>query len=253
MQLKVISFNIRNCDDPDGHSIKERADRLEKVLLKYNGDVIGFQEYQPQWEPYIEKSFGSKYDMFNKYRGDNESSPILWNKEKFDCEKTGYFWLSDTPEEQSKGWDEVYDCYRICVYVILKDKETGKRFNFMNTHYGFGDDGQIKSSRLIKEYSLKIQSENDVNHTILVGDFNMNPKKPGYSEMIKGFTDMNTVTANDLRDTFHGYTPEEFKDAHIDFCFVNENVKPLNQKIIDDIVDGKFPSDHFGLYVDIDI
>lgn len=253
MELNIISFNIRNCDDPNGHSIKERAGRMAKIISKYNADVIGFQEYTPQWEHYIEKYFGDKYDMFNKYRGDDESSPILWNREKFECENKGYFWLSDTPEEKSKGWDEVYDCYRMCLYIILKDKKTGKRFNFMNTHFGFGDNGQIKSCRLIKEYSMKIQDENDVKSTIIIGDFNMNPKSMGYKEMINHFTDLNSVTVNDLRDTFHGYTPEKNQNAHIDYCFINEYVKQINQKIIDDVVEGKYPSDHFGLDIKVEM
>lgn len=256
MKLNIISFNIRCCDDPDVNSIEERSKRLYKVLSGYDADIIGFQEYRPAWESYIEEYFGDKYELFNKYRartGDVESSPILWNKDKFECEKTGYFWLSDTPETESKGWDELYDCYRICLYTILKDKKTGQRFNFMNTHFGFGDNGQVKSSKLIKEYSLKIQNENDVNATIVVGDFNMNPKTLGYGEMIKHFTDLNAVTENDLRDTYHGYHPEEFKDEHIDYCFINEKVKPVSQKIIDELVDGKFPSDHFGLNIKVEI
>ena len=40
----TISFNIRCANDPDGNSIKERAERLKAVLDKYNADIIGFQE-----------------------------------------------------------------------------------------------------------------------------------------------------------------------------------------------------------------
>lgn len=256
MKLNIISFNIRYCDDPDGNSIKERSERLHKIISEYNADIIGFQEYRPEWEQYIEKYFGDKYEIFNKYRAekdDVESAPILWNRDKFECEKTGYFWLSDTPEKESKGWDELYDCYRICLYAILRDKETGKRLNFMNTHFGFGDSGQIKSSELIAKYSLQIQSDNDVKSTVLVGDFNMTPKAPGYEAMVKNFTDLNAVTGNDLRDTFHAYDPAEFKDAHIDFCFINKDVKPVSQKIIDKNIEGKFPSDHFGLDIKVEI
>lgn len=256
MELNIVSFNIRHCDDPNGNSVKERVERLYKIISDRNPDIIGLQEYRPHWEEYIENYFDDRYEIFNKYRakvGDVESPPILWNREKFECEKSGYFWLSDTPEVESKGWDEVFDCYRICLYVILKDKETGKKVNYMNTHFGFGDNGQIKSSRLLKDYSKKIQDENGVNATIITGDFNMNPKTLGYAEAIKHFTDLNTVTANDLRDTFHGYSPDEFRDAHIDYCFINDGVKPISQSIIDDTVDGKFPSDHFGLEIKVEV
>ena len=123
MEIKAISFNIRCCDDKNGYSIPERAPRLKKIISHYDADLMGLQEYRPQWEKHIEECFGDKYEIFNKYRAETEkeSSPILWRKDKFECLKTGYFWLSDTPDVESKGWDELYNCFRMCVYVILRE------------------------------------------------------------------------------------------------------------------------------------
>ena len=120
MELKVISFNIRCCDDKDGNTIAERAPRLYEITKKYNADVIGFQEFTDAWSEYIE-SYYSDYEMFNKFRAesDHESCPILWKKDKFECLDKGYFWLSSTPEVESRGWDELYNCFRICEYVII--------------------------------------------------------------------------------------------------------------------------------------
>lgn len=253
MELKVISFNIRCCDDVNGNSIEERAPRLNEVISHYDVDLIGLQEYRPQWEKPIKKYFGDKFEIFNKYRSttiDIESSPILWRKDKFECLKTGYFWLSDTPEVESRGWDELYNCFRMCVYVILRERKSNKVFTFMNTHFGFGDNGQTKSVKLIDEYSKKISSY----PTFIVGDFNMTPDAVAYAIMSKKFTDVNAVTDNDLRTTYHGYNPDSItKNEHIDYCFVNNQIKPISQKLIDDTVDGMFPSDHYGLYIKIEI
>lgn len=252
MELKVISFNIRCCDDADGNSIAERAPRLGTVVLPYDADVIGLQEYRPAWEEHIGRIFGEKYDIFNKYRSektDIESSPILWKREKFECLGTGYFWLSDTPEVESKGWDELYDCYRMCVYVTLKEKASGKIFNFMNTHFGFGDKGQIASAKLIFEYNKRIPKY----PTFIVGDFNMKPDAPAYAAMTENYTDVNAVTAKDWRTTYHAYKPHEITDEHIDYCFVGGGVKPIEQRITDELVDGKYPSDHYGLFVRLEI
>lgn len=251
MRLNAISFNIRCCDDENGNSIDERAPRLNTVMSDYDADVIGFQEYKPKWEKHIKEYFGDRFDIFNKYRSetDEESSPILWRRDKFNCIKTGYFWLSDTPEVESKGWDELYKCFRMCVYVILQDKESKKRFTFMNTHFGFGDNGQIKSVKLIKEYTEKISSH----PTFILGDFNMTPDSPAYALMSEFFTDVNAVIAKDMRGTYHGYNPEKNANVHIDYCFVNKDIKPVSQKIIDDTVDGMFPSDHYGLYIEMEL
>ena len=251
MELKVISFNIRCCDDSNGHAISERAPRLKKVCAPFDADIIGFQEFSDGWVPEIERDFADNYIILNKWRAesDHESSPILWKKDKFECVNKGCFWLSETPEVESRGWDELYDRHRICQWVILKEKESGKVFTYMNTHYGFGDKGQTDSSRLIYEYSKKISS----NPTFITGDFNMNPKAPGYAEMVKNFTDANMVTLKNTADTYHGYQPSVYKDTHIDYCFVDKNVTPISMKVIDETVDGKFPSDHFGLYIVLDI
>jgi endonuclease/exonuclease/phosphatase family metal-dependent hydrolase len=117
----------------------------------------------------------------------------------------------------------------------------------MNTHYGFGDNGQIKSSKLIYEYSQKISN----NPTFVTGDFNMFPTSLGYGEMVKHFTDVNTVTAKETRTTYHGYGKEN--NAHIDYCFIDDKIKALDYKLIDEMVDGKYPSDHYGLLVKLEI
>ena len=163
--------------------------------------------------------------------------------------KTGYFWLSDTPEVESKGWDEKYNCFRMCVYVILKDKNTEKLFTVMNTHFGFGDNCQTKSADLIYNYSQKVSDH----PTFVIGDFNMTPDSVGYKHMTKSLTDVNAVTVKDLRTTFHGYNPQKINDQHIDFCFINDKFTPLDQKIIDETVDNMFPSDHYGLNIKLEI
>lgn len=248
MKLKIISFNIRCCDDKDRNSIKERAPRLAEITKKYDADIIGFQEFTVPWEDEIARLY-PEYEMFNMYRSKSEleSAPILWKKGKFECLKTGNFWLSDTPEVESRGWDSLYNCWRMCEYVILKHIESGKVFTHMNTHFGFGDKGQVDSSRLIYEYSKKISQ----NPTLLTGDFNMTPESKGYCEMVKHFTDVNAVTINDRRTTYHGYGRVD--NEHIDYCFINEKIKPLSLKIIDETIEGKFPSDHYGLFVELDI
>ena len=63
MNLNVISFNIRCCDDENGYSISERAPRLNNVISNYDTDIIGFQEYSPKWKKHIEKYFGNKFDI----------------------------------------------------------------------------------------------------------------------------------------------------------------------------------------------
>lgn len=251
MQIKTISFNIRCVDDANGHSIKERAPRLKKIIDAYDADVIGFQEFTPLWTDYIDKYFGENYHFFNKYRDDHgwmESAPILWKKEKFHCLKRGYFWLSDTPEKMSGGWDtEGHN--RICLYVLLQDKQDGQIFAFLNTHLGFGEENQLKSVRLISRY---MESFSDY-PTFITGDFNMIPTSAPYLEMVKNFTDVNARTVNDRRSTYHGYELQNNFNEHIDYCFIDNKITPVAFKIIDELVEEKFPSDHYGLFAKLEM
>lgn len=248
MKLKVISFNIRCCNDENGHSIIERAPRLKTILDSVDADVIGFQECRHDWEKILLNDYGDKYEIFLIRRGDNESSPILWKKDRFNCINKGVFWFSDTPEKPSKGWDELYDCYRICMYAILQDNKSGKKFCSMNTHYGFGDKCQIDSSELICKYNKQIADL----PTFITGDFNMCPNAAGYAQITKYYSDVNKCTLNYTGTTYHNYAPQT-QNQHIDYCFINEKIKPLKTVLLDQTIDGKYPSDHFGLCFELEI
>ena len=251
MDIKAISFNVRNTDDDNGNLIKERAERLFAVTNNYDADVIGFQEYSELWEEYVPKRFFNDYEFFNRYRSETgflESTPILWKKEKFECLDRGCFWLSDTPEVESGGWD-TYGCNRTCLYATLKNKQNGTIFTFFNTHFGFGDENQVKSVKLICKYMKSVSNY----PTFISGDFNMTPTSLGYLEMVKNLKDVNELTVKDRRSTYHGYVLDNNFNEHIDYVFIDENFSPITFKIIDETVDGKFPSDHYGIYTELKI
>ena len=129
--MKIISFNIRYIDDPDGNSISERSKRLKAILDKYDADIFCFQEVSPYWLPELQSNFSEEYDYICRFRSPKgpEATPVFWKKDKFQCEKTGYFWFSDTPEIESGGWDEM-GFNRISNYARLTEKKSGKNFSF---------------------------------------------------------------------------------------------------------------------------
>lgn len=265
MTLKVMNFNICCGDDPGGNTVVERAPRVAAIIDRYDPDILGLQEYTPVWAALIQKALGDRYGIANHYRAESslESTPILWKKERFACVKYGHFWLSNTPEVESKGWDELFDCYRICEYGILREKQSGRSFAHINTHYGFGDAGQVASSKLIYAQSRRISS----GPTVITGDFNMSAGMPGYREMTSYFTDVNAATGGNWEPTFHNYgvvdagVREIFPELdirgqevlHIDHCFVSDGIRPVSQRIIRDMPGGGYPSDHYALLSEMEI
>ena len=249
--MKVITFNLRCKDDQGGNSIDERAPRLEKIMQKYDADVIGFQEVTEKWMPYLESYYGNEYEIFNRWRSasSHESTPILWKRSMFECLDKGYFWFSSTPHLESKGEDSRGHC-RICMWVTLRSKTDGSEFTYFNTHFGFGDEYQCKSAKLILDH---IKAMN-VKAAVVTGDFNMTKKSPAFAVMTSELVDVNAATVNDSATTIHHYKPDNFKDIIIDFCFVSKNtVTPVTSKRIDDTVDSMFPSDHFGVYSEVNV
>ena len=239
MKLNLVTFNIRCCDDGPGLMISDRAPRLGAIIDKYDPDVMGLQECTPAWTDYIEKNLLDRYDFFLKYRGENslEGTPILWKKDKFDCIDRGYFWLSDTPEKESVSFDGQY--LRICMYVVLREKESGREFTYFNTHVGFGDECHVKSADLLYEKYLALGGGS----AVISADFNMYPDGAGYARMTEHFTDANTDLTS---PTYHNYD-RGGSPGHIDYCFITDGIKSERALLIDDKPGGNFPSDHYGL------
>ena len=106
MDLNIISFNIRYCDDKNGNSIHERAPRLNKIISCYDADLIGFQEYVPQWEKYIKKYFAKPEIIMEE--GDSIPLDALG-----DCD----FCAGHSPKESAKSVLEILgksDVTEIC-------------------------------------------------------------------------------------------------------------------------------------------
>ena len=256
--MKVMSFNIRSQSDANGHSIHERAPRLKSVVERYDPDVIGFQEVVPLWMEHIPQDYQHNYEIFQMYRDDTvdiEGLAILWKKGQFECLDRGWFWYSDTPDEHSRGWCKY--CYRICLWVKLRRLEDGKEFHLFNSHFGFGEDCQRNSAELLLSRVEAACAE----RAILVGDFNMTRKEKmlldlpnvAYPIITEKFIDVNQVTARDERTTFHNYRADAV-GAPIDYCFISkQSVSPLSYHCIDDTFDGKYPSDHYGLLLELEL
>ena len=249
MNLKVISFNILCADAANGNSIIERAPRIRAVVAPLDADLIGFQEATPAWLELLERDYGEAYEIYNVYRGRNshESTPIAWKRERFACLDKGTLWLSDTPEVESPGWDERYGFPRIFTWARLKEKNSGTEFCLINTHFGFGDHCQTKSAQILLSFIRRAGCP-----CVVTGDFNMEMDSAGYQVMTEYLADVNAQTVNDLSPTYHGFDSGGAGE-HIDYCFVTRQIRPLFFRIISDLPDGRYPSDHYGIFASLSV
>ena len=105
------------------------------------------------------------------------SMPLFfYNTDKFDVLDSGDFWLSETPDSVSFGWDAV--CRRICTWGKFRNKETGFTFVYFNLHMDHkGIVARAESAKLILQ---KIKEFPEPLPVMLSGDFNVDQTNESY-------------------------------------------------------------------------
>ncbi|MBR6793056.1 MAG: endonuclease/exonuclease/phosphatase family protein [Clostridia bacterium] len=254
-KIKIIDYNIRYTDDGENRMIADRAPRLEALIRKYEPDVIGLQEASRRWIDFLDDHLYDAYKMRYLYRNERsiEATPILWKRDKFDLVKEGHFWLSDMPEMSTKSFGSYH--HRICNFVLLRLKETGETFYYVNTHMS-GGEASARSAELI----LKRMEEREAFSKyglLLNGDFNVTPESRCgkiFNESGK-VRDLNLDLGNNESSTVNGYNdPDYAYDRIIDYIYYTPAfMKPLTYQILNEEIMGGYISDHRGLYAEVEL
>ena len=138
-EIKVMSYNIRLSSGTEkADSIyhwQHRKQASLNLMHEERPTVFGLQEACPDQMDYMVENL-PEYGYIGVGRDDGkrkgEFMSIFYKKDEVELIDGGTFWLSETPDEVSKGWDAA--CFRTCTWAILKKKDTGKKFVYMNTH-----------------------------------------------------------------------------------------------------------------------
>ncbi|MGN0855771.1 MAG: GH92 family glycosyl hydrolase [Kiritimatiellia bacterium] len=249
--LRVGSYNIRNENGDRGSDNdwnRRRTDLVEEIRL-CGLDVIGLQEVLPGQDKYLRTAL-PEFAFVGEFRGSDrksdEASPVLYRRDRFDLEKSGTFWLSEHPDEPgSKSWGTA--CTRICSYAILKDRSTGRRFCFANTHTDHvSEQARVEGTQLIIRRMKDFGSGAPI---ILTGDHNCTPEeKPArlLREKLADAREIALVKDDGPKGTFNGWKhPPE--DKRIDYIYVTKGTKVLDFKTRGESCRGsnRYPSDHF--------
>ena len=250
---RVMSFNVRCASDPEG-SVNNRSKLVTAVIEQYAPDTFGVQEANAKWMRILKRELGDKYayvghprDRFGPF---SEYSAVFYLKDKYNVIDSGTFWLSETPEvKYSVSFDSA--CTRIASWAMLQDKETGLTYTHINTHL----DHVLESTRVgqagvLLDYLKEFQKNGTV---VITGDFNAYEDESVYTEMVKISDDVSkTAKTADSGITYHNYGKIEDKgQGAIDFIFVSKGTEAENYKIIDNVIGGMYPSDHYAISSDI--
>lgn len=253
--LKVMTYNIRLSLDSDKENSWEnrKAEALE-LMDYYHPDFFGVQEAVPKQMSDI-KNYLTNYDYVGVGRDDGknkgEYSAIFYDTKKLQVLDSGTFWLSETPEIPSKGWDAAYN--RVCTYALFKIKKSGKRFWAFNVHFDHvGNLARENSAILILE---KIKTLNSKNFpVILTGDFNLTedtkPLKTISENLINTYFHCEKKPYGP-KGTFTAFDTKTIPTQRIDHIFVKNLVCETYRTINDRRENLLYPSDHFPILVSL--
>ncbi len=256
--MEIMTYNIKYANENDGeNSWSNRKDFITNQLKFYEPDAFGVQEAVKEQMDYF-KNHLEGYDYVGVGRDDGkeggEYSAIFYKKSRLKVLKSDTFWLSETPQEPSKGWDAAYP--RICTYALFEDKETGKKFWHFNTHFDhIGVKARKESAKLIWK---KIQELNPENlPAILTGDFNLEPDTESIQYLSEKMDDSKAISEGVVfgpEGTFNNYDFDKPVTRRIDYIFLShEDFKVLKFGVISSSKDLRYPSDHLPVMVKLEV
>jgi len=258
LTVKVGTFNVRLssngnwiADVNTPNAWVSRKEGFVQVFRNLDADVWGLQEVCPDQTAYFEKhlpewEFVGDYRMADRKSG--EASSVAFKKDRFDVIEKGTFWLSETPDVPgSMSWNTAFP--RVCSYVFLKDRRTGAKFCFANTHLDHkSEEARKRGIELIVKRMRKIGNGVPI---IFTGDHNCardaEPAKIART-LLKDAADITEKPDPGPHRTYHNWGDPK-RQARIDYIYVSDGIRVLDYATRDDRRPGTdlYPSDHFPI------
>ncbi|WP_271766453.1 endonuclease/exonuclease/phosphatase family protein [Aquimarina algiphila] len=254
--VSLLTYNIKYDNPKDSiNNWENRKTFLISQLRFYSPDIFGTQEALFHQLQDIQIAL-KQYQFFGLGRehGDEEGEhcAIFYNKNKVQLISQNTFWLSQTPNRPSKGWDAALN--RICTYGVFQKKNSNDRFIVFNTHFDHvGKKARIESSKLILKKIQKINTQKLP--IILMGDFNLEMNTEGIRIILKELQDTHLAAGKNAFGpvgTFNGFHFHKPVTRRIDYIFSGkDDFTILKSGILSDSKDCHYPSDHFPVYTEL--
>ena len=249
--VKMISYNVRNSGkDPyknDGDNCWENRKQASLNMIEEQAPaVIGMQEVLPLQMEYFKTGL-PQYGYIGVGRDDGKEAgevmAIFYHKDALSLLDGGTFWLSETPDVPSKGWDAA--CYRTATWAKFQDKASGKEFYYVNTHLDhIGEVARLESVKLIIE---RLSAWSGDNIPVFVGgDLNSPSENAIFVPLAEnGCSLARTATPDtDNHGTFNAFGTAP-SSIVIDHIYFKGNVQPKTYKVLNGDYGVPFISDHY--------
>lgn len=252
-QTSIISYNIRYSTPNDYENQWEyRKEEVTQLIDYYSPEIFGIQEGLDEQVKYIDTLL-SNYSYVGVGRDDGELkgeyTAIFYKHERLKLISTKTYWLSETPDRVSIGWDASME--RIATFGEFYDIQTNDTLNVFNCHFDhIGKVSRKNSAKLILEI---IEDRRISNKKIIVmGDFNCEPDDEPIQILKANLEDSYNSTGTKTYGpfgTFNQFNTERLLQTRIDYILV-KNIKVKEYRHIDDRrKNNLYPSDHLPIQI----
>ncbi len=252
-QTKIMSYNIRYNNPNDNENWWEyRKQEVVEMIKYYQPEIFGIQEGLSAQVKYIDSTL-TNYSYVGLGRDDGkekgEFTAIFFDTTKLKLIETKTFWLSETPNKVSVGWDASME--RICTYGAFLNKKTNKSIFIFNCHFDhIGKKSRIESSYLILE---EIKNKGIGHECIaVIGDLNCQPDENPIEILKMELKDSYQVSQSQPYGpigTFNSFNTVNEVTKRIDYIMV-KNLNVTHYTTIDDRRKNKlWLSDHLPILI----
>lgn len=215
--IRIISYNIRLSGVDDGtNSWQYRKQATLNMIAEEQPTLFGLQEATPEQMAFLVENL-PQYGHIGVGRedgvADGEHMSIFYLLDEVELLDGGTFWLSETPDTPSIGWDAA--CKRTCTWTKLRMRSSGKEFAYLNTHLDHvGKEAQREGLALMVERCREIVPEGMT--AFVTADFNTDTEDPIFEPLKADMMDAREVApTTDPRTTYNGWGAADTRLDHI--------------------------------------
>lgn len=251
--ISVISFNIRVDNAADGTNVwRNRRDAVVTMIERERPMLLGLQEAQLHQITYLSehcpdyawyglgRDTGKVPPATDSYAAE-ETMAIFWRTAELELLDKGTFWLSETPDRVSKGWDASYR--RTCTWAGFRHKKSGQTCYFFNTH--LDNDGKVAREESIKLLVSRMKTINSKRRvSFLTADFNSNVTDACFAPLHVYMRDARANAAvSDDYPSWNGYGASTGRLDHV--FFSGDNCTAREFRTLRDDYGVPYISDHY--------
>lgn len=245
--ISIMSFNIRYDTEDDGENKWEnRKQACLDMLNETKPTIFGIQEGLYNQVTFFNDSLPS-YNYVGVGRDDGHSggeySAIYYLSERFELLESGNFWLSESPEVPSLGWDA--NNIRIVTWVHLEDVYKEKSLFVFNTHFDHkGKIAREESAKLLVKRIEEIAGSDAP--VFITGDFNVLIDNSILEPIIETYFSARRFA--ERSDTVHSFNAwgRGYLNRNIDFIFFRE-ARAVSFKTVIKDYGVPYISDHYPI------